>query len=193
MSAIMRRLRAKVRDVAFPYRMTAGFPGDITRSHPVSIEPALQDTVAPVAAYGAAVIAGGATAGGGTNTVRALAIGDQALTNVYGIAVRPFPIQAPAGSTNAQQGIGAAVPPGANNPIDVMRVGYCLVQLNVGEVAPSKGAPVYICCEATNGNHVLGGFETTARGAVTQLLLDANRYTYNGPSDANGVVEICIR
>src|SRR5262249_5668758 len=76
------RGRARTRDygsTAIAYRMQAGFPGDVNRMHPASIEPCLIDASAPPTAYGQAVLVDGTTQG-----VRPLVAGDQALTDVYG-------------------------------------------------------------------------------------------------------------
>jgi len=181
-------MRAKVRDVAFGFRMGAGFAGDINRSHPVNVEPCQQSATAPATAYGQAVVADTI---GATNTIRPIVAADQAITTIYGVTTRPFPQQQSTSSVAyAASPFGAGTPPGAGEVIDVVRAGYIMVQLNTGEPSPTKGAPVYVCAEATNGNHVQGGFEVTARGAVTQVILDS-RYTYNGPADADGVVELC--
>lgn len=180
-------MHAKVRDVAYAFRMGAGFAGDVNRSHPVSIEPAQQNAATPATAYGQAVVADTI---GGTNTVRPIVAADQAVTTLYGVTVRPYPQQQSTSNTEfAATGIGSATPPGAGQEIDVCRAGYIMVQLNAGEPSPTKGAPVFVCAEITNGNHVQGGFEVTARGAVTQVILDA-RYTYNGPADSTGLVEL---
>lgn len=181
--------RCKFRDVAFQFRMGAGFAGDVNRTHPASIEPCLQNILTPATAYGQAVLADVA---GGTNTVRAFGAGDAAATLAYGVTVRPFPSQAAAGSTNAQMGLGAAAMP-ATGPIDVLRSGYILAQLNPGQASPTKGQAVMVQTAATQivgGNTLTQGMFMTA-ATVAVATLDG-RYTYNGPADANGIVEIAF-
>ena len=38
--------------VAFPFRMGAGFAGDVNRTHPATIEPNVNDTVNPLSFFG---------------------------------------------------------------------------------------------------------------------------------------------
>jgi hypothetical protein len=179
------------RDVAIQFRMQAGFAGDVNRTHPASIEPALLNATTPPTAFGQAVLADTA---GPTNTVRMLGSGDASVTDIYGITVRPFPVQASStpgnyGATGtASAPFGTAGPP-ALFPVDVLRAGYIMVQLNPTQASPTKGATVYVRTGATSGNNIQGGFETTASTSATL----SSRYTYNGPADASGNVEICIR
>ena len=177
-------IRARTCDVAFTFRMGAGFPGDVNRTHPAEIEPALNDTTNPVLAYGVPVIATT------SNTVRNIEVGDQsngtALTP-YGFSVRPYPLQASTGTAFGGAALGAATPPAG--AIDIMRSGLIIGVLNAGVTAPTKGAPVYVWCAATSGSHIQFGLET-AYSAGNTVQLDPNRYIYNGPADASGVVEI---
>lgn len=181
-----RYIRCKTRDVAFQFRMGAGFAGTVNRTHPANIEAALQNPTTPATAFGQAVIA----SNDATNSVRAFGAGDAGVTIAYGVTVRPFPSQAPAGATNAQQGLGAAVP-SATGPIDVLRDGYIMVQLNPGQASPFKGQAVMVQTAVTQvvaGNTLKQGmFMTEATVAVATL---DGRYSYNGPADANGIVEV---
>lgn len=171
--------------VAFQFRMGAGFPGDVNRTHPASIEPMLVDGTSPPTSYGQACLLDATTQG-----IRPYAAGDQSNTVVstpYAALVRPYPYQ-PATATNyGAATLGAAVPPTSGN-VDGLRAGYIMVQLNLGVTAPVKGGAVYVWCAATSGNHILGGYET-AYSAGNTVLLDP-RYTYNGPADSTGVTEI---
>src|SRR2546429_14565 len=88
-------------DAAFAFRMGAGFPGDVNRTHPASVEPALMSNT-PVPFYGFPVV----IAADGTNGVRPIGVGDGALTTIYGVAVRPFPQQAASGGVFGAQGFG---------------------------------------------------------------------------------------
>ena len=176
----IRRGRADARDVAFLGRMGAGSPGEVNRTHPASIEPALIGTVAPTG-YGMAVTPDAA------NGLRMFQAGDTALTNAWGFVVRPYPTQQTSGGMNAS--FGAGTPP-ASGVQDVMRSGYMTVQLNDITAVVKKGDPVFIECAVTAGIHVQGGFEVLASG--TTAALDANKYAFNGPCDVNGVVEISV-
>ena len=48
--------RCRTTDIAITYRMGAGFPGDVTRTHPVDIFPRLADTTNPPTLAGQGVI-----------------------------------------------------------------------------------------------------------------------------------------
>lgn len=171
--------------MAFPFRMGAGVPGDVNRTHPVSIEPNLIDSAAPPPAYGQPVLAAAANAG-----VRPFAAGDAAVTSIYGMTVRPFPLQQSSGSNYGAASFGSATPP-TSGVIDVMRTGYILVQLNDITATPAKGDPVFVWCAVTSGAHIQGGIEVTSSGGSTAAL-DTERYMFNGPPDANGVCEIVV-
>ncbi len=178
------RIRAKTRDAAFQFRMGAGFPGDVNRTHPATIEPALNDSTNPIAAPGLACLVNTAA-----NTVRGIIAGDNALTEIYGVAVRPFPFQQAAGSNYGAASFGAGSFAGGQL-LDVLRRGYIMVQIPAG-VAVTKGGAVFLWYAASSGAHVQGGFEGAATGGSTDAL-SAN-YTFNGPADASGVVELCCK
>ena len=173
-------------DAAFSFRMGAGFPGDVNRTHPASIEPAIMsNTVVPF--YGFPVV----IAADGTNGVRPFGVGDGALTTIYGVAVRPFPQQQATGSSAfGAQAFGVGVPP-ASVPVDVIRQGYVTVQLPTDAPNAAKGGAVFIWIAASAGTHVLGGFESVAAGGNT-IALAPTRYMFNGPQDASGNVELVI-
>lgn len=176
--------RMKFRDVAFKYRMGAGFPGDVNRMHPASIEPCLNDATTPILLYGVPVTT---TAAG--NSVRPLGVDDAAAPTWLGVSVRPFPRQAASAGAYGAVGLGAAIPP-AGEAIDVLRKGYIMVQLPTDAAPVVKGGPVYYRKTASAGTHTLGGFEGAADGANTAVF--PSNITFNGPQDANGVVEVCI-
>lgn len=169
--------RHRTCDVAFPYRMGAGFPGDVNRSHPFSVEPTLMSLVLPVLLYGLGVVIETAT-----NKVRGVQPGD---TDLYGIAVRPYPIQQGSGGMSAA--FGTAVPP-LTQPLDVLKLGYIMASI-VG--APLKGGTVYVWSAASAGAHVQGGFEAANPGGSGFAV--SARCTFNGPTDANGVGEIIFK
>ena len=178
-----RKIRAVTHDVAFTYRMGAGFAGDVNRTHPASIEPVLTNQTNPPTRYGDPVVVDTAT-----NTVRKLLSTDTAVTVIYGILVRPFPIQAASSAGNyGAASIGNAVPPvGVQVVQDVLREGYGLTQV-VG--TPTKYGAVFIWIAAASGAHVSGGFEAAASGGNTIAITNAR---FNGPPDASGVTEVQV-
>lgn len=172
--------RFKTRDVAFGYRMGAGFPGDVNRKHPASIEPCLVYATQPPKLFGGAVLASGSN-----NAVRQPQAGDTSVTTIYGVLVRPYPYQPDAASAYGAVDIGAAVPP-VTGECDVLRGGYIMTKC-VG--TPNKGSPCYLWVAADSGSHKQGYFETSASAGNTVLLTNAQ---FNGPPDANGNVEIFV-
>jgi hypothetical protein len=175
--------RFRTCDTAFTFRMNAGFAGEVNRGHPASIQPCLVDPTNPPTAYGQPVLVAPASQG-----VRVLAAGDQALTDIWGVTARPYPIQQ--ATTSQQYGAvpyGSVAPPLAQ-PIDVVRSGYVMVSV-VG--SPVKGGAVYIWTAAPAGAHVTGGFEAVAPAGNGMALL-ATKYAWNSPPDASGVAELII-
>jgi hypothetical protein len=172
-------------DTAFQFRMGAGVAGDVNRGHPASIQPCLIDPNAPPTAYGQAVVVDAASEG-----VRPIAAGDGALVDIWGVTVRPYPIQQSTTANNYGEVPygGAGVP--ALQPIDVLRGGYVMVQVNTLVASPNKGGAVYIWYAATGGGHIQGGFEGGATGGSTIALSAA--YAFNSPPDANGIAELVI-
>jgi hypothetical protein len=177
MTAIGGVVRAKTRDVAFAYRMGAGFAGDVNRTHPFSATPNLQDATTPVRLYGDPCVVNTAA-----NTVRGFTAGDTAITRMYGVAVRPFPTQ----QSTTSQGLGAGAA-STSQPLDVLDSGFIMVKCNVG--TPTKDGLVYVWCAASSGSHVQGGFEAAATGGSTAAIANAR---FNGPPDANGICEIRV-
>jgi hypothetical protein len=173
---------ARTRDVAFTYRMPAGFAGDINRSHPASVEPTLPDpTNFPTFAGQACVI--DAT----SHLLRFLGVvDDTALTDIYGVAVRAFPIQQQTGGMSASFGTATM---NAAQPVDVLKSGYIMVPV---QGVPVKGGQVFIWAKPVSGLHVPGGFEASATGGST-IAMPINSYSFNGGPDANGVCEVIIR
>lgn len=180
--------RWKTRDGAvIQFRMGAGFVGDVNRVHPASIEPALPDPNTPPTAYGQPVVVVAAT-----NGVRPLVAGDTALTDIYGITVKPYPGQPNSATlfgTLSTQGLGGTLTPPPNQTIDILRSGYIMVKVS-GSVAVAKGGAVFVWVAASGGSHVQGGFEPVASAGNTIPL--PSKCTWNGPADANGIAEIAF-
>lgn len=179
--------RHKVRDVAYLGRMPAGSPGTVTRTHPASIFPGLNDAVGgdPLTLYGQAAMY---TA---TNSYRSVLASDQAAsTAIAGVTVRPYPVQ---GVPTATMGAPESFNTGGPQPsgeVDILKSGSILVLVSGATTNVKLGAPVYIWAAASSGAHVLGGFEADASGGNT-FPLD-NKTAWNGPPDANGVAELCF-
>jgi len=185
LNTLTQAIRAKTRDVAFSFRMGAGFAGDVNRTHRNVIEPTLIDAAAPPTLYGQGVLVDSVTQG-----VRPLTATDTGTpVSIYGITVRPFPAQQSSGSNYGAAALGAATPP-VSGAIDILRSGYIMVNLPFGGT-PVKGSPVYIRIAATSGNHIQGAFEAAADTLGTNTVLVTGA-TFNGSPDANGNVEIAF-
>lgn len=169
-------------DAMFEYRMGAGFPGEVNRTHPASIEPVLTDTTNPPTAYGHPVLID-ATSGG----IRKVLASDSGVTEIYGILVRPYPVQQASASNFGAATIGAATPP-TTGVQDALKDGYITVKVPAGASAKKDGQ-VYVWIAADSGSHVSGGFEAAASGGNTIALKNAK---FNGTPDAQGNVEVVI-
>ena len=122
--------------------------------------------------------------------MRPFAAGDSGVTTCYGFTVRPYPLQQAAATNYGAVALGAATPP-VTGVIDVERSGYIMTQLPAGSSAVVKGGPVYVVIVAAAG-YPLGSVAASASaGGSTTIELDATRWTFNGPADANQIVEIC--
>lgn len=172
--------RHRTVDTSFTFRMGAGFAGDVNRGHPSSILPCLIDPTNPVTAYGQPVLAVAASGG-----VRPFAVADQALTTMFGVTVRPYPIQQATTANQYGSAPYGSVAPPLQQPIDILRGGYVMVPV-VG--APAKGGIVYIWTAASGGGHTQGGFEAAAPGG-SGATLDGS-WSWNSPADSNGIAEL---
>jgi hypothetical protein len=174
--------RAKTHDVAFGFRMGAGFPGDVNRTHPASIVPGLINTsVQAPRLYGDGLLIDGAT-----SSYRGFVLGDTAV-KLAGIAVRPYPTQQATGGMSSA--LGASTPP-TSGIMDVLNDGFIMVKANnFGTTPPVKGGVVYVWIAASSGNQVQGGF--TATNGTTNTLAMSNAY-WTGPADSNGIAEIQV-
>jgi len=181
----MNRIRSKTRDAAFQFRMGAGFAGDVNRTHPASIDANMNDPTNPVLLAGLACLINTAA-----NTIRSIAAGDTGMTSPYGVVTRAYPFQQAAATNYGAQAFGSATLAGGSIQ-DTLRSGYIMVQLPAGAAPVTKGGAVFVWCAASAGAHVQGGFEVAATGGSTAAL-DVNRFSYNGPQDANGIVELAF-
>lgn len=178
----MKPIRMKTRDAAITYRMGAGFPGDVNRTHPVSIEPCLIDDDAPPAGYGQALLLDATTEG-----VRPFTTGD-ASQATYGFGVRPYPFQQSSGTNFGAAALGDATPP-TSGIMDVVREGYIMCKVNAGQTAAKKNGAVYVRVAATAGDHIIGQLETAADGGDNVLITNAK---FNGAQDSSGVAEVLV-
>lgn len=179
MLAALSRTRAHTQDISFTYRMGAGFPGDINRVHPFSAIPGLINQTLPPRLYGDPVLYDG------TNGFRGFQTTDATTpVKIAGVAVRPYPTQQSSGGMTSTFGVGV---PALNQPLDVLQDGFIMAKVN-GSTLPVKGGGVWVYVAASNGAHVLGGFEAAAG---TSLLLVSNA-EWVGPPDANGIAELRI-
>lgn len=175
--------RAITGDVSFGFRMGAGFPGDINRTHPFSVEPGLMDPTNPIRAYGDPCVIDSTN-----NSYRGFIAGDTARTTLEGVLVRPYPTQQTTGGMSAD--LGAAVPPQVRAAIDVLNDGYIMVRChNAGVNPPSKGGAVFVRTAATAGALVQGGFAAADDGANAVEISNAR---WNGPADSQGIAELLI-
>jgi len=178
---------------AFTFRAGAGFPGAVSRQENSTIEPVLIDASAPPLLYGVPVIIDATTAG-----IRPLVAGDTAITNIYGVLVRPFPTSQFSVSNYGNTPLGGAGIPPASGPADVLTRGYIIVQVPIGTTVATKNSAVFVWIAATSGVHIQGGFETVASGGNTIAIAGSSYITgqgnthFNGPQDANGLIELAF-
>lgn len=186
--AQMSRKRARTQDNnSFTYRMGAGFPGDVNRTHPASILPGLMDATSPIGLYGDPCLIDGTS-----HNYRAFIAGDGSATptKLAGVLVRPYPTQQQSGGMTSTIGTGSPPTGTPATPIDVLTMGYIMAKCNnFGVNAPVKGGAVFVWCAASSGAHVQGGFEAAANSTNTVPVTNA---FWNGPTDANGVTEISV-
>lgn len=175
-------VRSRTRDVAFQFRMGAGFPGDINRTHPFSVLPGLMNETDPIRRYGEPAIA---VHGADGITYRGFKAGDTRVV-VDGILVRSYPVQQMA-TTGINSPIGAAAAP-TSGVIDVLEDGFMIVKCeDFAANPPSRSALVTVRIAATAGNKIQGGFHAAADAANTLTITNAR---WNGTADANGYAEL---
>lgn len=160
---------------AITTRMNVAIPGAVSRSFAGQvISQEVIDASNPPTAYGQPVkLVNG--------KVRTLQSGDAASV-IYGVTVRPYPTQ---DATGASSAYGAGTPP-TSGLIDVMKVGFIGATLTNGTAA--RGAQAYVRT-TVNGGLAIGGVEdnTTSSG-----LVSPSQWTFTGPADAAGNVEIAV-
>jgi hypothetical protein len=178
-------VRARTTDVSYPYRMGAGFAGDINRTHPFSAIPVLMDDTTPIRLYGDAGVPNQAN-----GKIRGLVVADASDANklvIAGVLVRPYPVQQASGGMS--QPLGGSSAPATNQPQDILEDGHIMVKCYGAGPAPSRGNPVFVWCAASAGAHVLGGFESEPTAGSTVEIANAE---WVGGIDANGIAELRV-
>lgn len=166
---------------AIAFRMPAGIPGAVNRSHPLTVVPYQNDATIPVLLYGLAV-----AVNAGKNGVRNIQPADSA-TTYFGMSVRPFPIQQGQASSDFAPAAFGVAGPFVSQAVDVMKSGFIMVQVNSG--APGLGDPVFIWAAASAAPHVQGGIEASNPGGSGFQIAGA---FFNGSPDATGVAEVAV-
>lgn len=188
-AAFSNKSRAYTRDVSYGYRMPAGFAGEVNRTHPASIFPAMLNATTPPRSYGVAVIFDT-----GTNTVKGLAAAQQSDATplaIAGVIARPYPVQASSSAGSyGQQALTDATSVQTDRPNDVLEDGFVMVQVRgASPMSLTIDSDVYVFCSADEAGHVLGGFETAFIMGKTVKVSNAK---YRGPTDSGGIGELRI-
>lgn len=161
--------------MAIPFRLPLGRAGQVSRNHPSpTIEPDLIDPTIANNLW----IWGQACVVSGNQGVRPVQPGDTAITDIYGITVLPWPIQASSATDYGRAPFGQGPVP-VNGAIDLLRAGYILVPI-VG--TPVKGAPVFVWIAASAAPHIQGGFEAAATAGST-IAIGSAKTTFQGGAD----------
>lgn len=160
---------------AITTRMNVAVPGAVSRSYPGQvISQEVINSTTPPTAYGQPVklVSG---------QVQPLGSGDAA-SLIYGITVRPYPTQ---DATGASSAYGSGTPP-TSGMIDIMKMGFIGATMATGTAA--RGAQVNVRTTAS-GSHHIGDIEDDSVGSGT---VTPTNWTFTGPADAAGNVEISI-
>lgn len=179
----------KVRDVAFQFRMGAGFAGAVNTSHPANIRGFLKDSSNPPTFFGQPVMINAST-----NAVRSVLDTDRtgSATDVFGVIVRPYPFLGSTAPTNSYAGTGAqsTLPWGGNQlpdgAVDVLLSGNIMVPV-VG--TPSNGSVAYIWTAASSGAHIIGGWEAS-NPSTSGFAITWDKTQFGSPPDASGIAEL---
>lgn len=162
---------------AYLYRMPSGIPGALTRDSVATIEGIPFATNPGFTSYGvAAKIVG--------DQATSLVSGD-AVSNVYGILVRPYPIT----GQQANAPLGSATPPSVDNEANILRRGYMTVENTQG--TPSMNAPVYVRVADTDGTGFAIGSLSASQDSTTPAdTVALPGAIFMGRADSAGNVEI---
>lgn len=161
----------------FLTRMPAGIPGTVNRTIPPTIEVTQIDPTNPPVSYGVPVAIDATS-----HLARGILNGDAAAA-IYGMMVKPFPIQ----ENTVAPVFGTATPP-TSGPGDILKSGYMSVHVG-GTTNPVKNGIVYVRVAAAAGGKPIGGIE--AASDSTNTIIMANAY-FTGPADAGFNSEIAF-
>ena len=174
----------KTRDVAFNFRMGAGFAGAVNTSHPATIRGFLKDPTNPPTFFGQAVAINSST-----NAVRSYIVSDGTTpTDVFGVVVRPYPFQGatPPTGNYASTAFGTGqLPDGA---VDILLSGFIMVPA-IG--SPSNGSAVYVWTAASQPSplHVQSSWEASSPSS-NGFAVTWGKTQFGSPPDANGIAEL---
>ena len=179
----------KVRDVAFQFRMGAGFAGSVNTSHPANIRGFLKDPSNPPTFFGQPVILNPSS-----NAVRAVLDTDRSggVHDVFGVIVRPYPFLGSTAPTNAYAGTGpqgtlpwggTQLPDGA---VDVLLSGNIMVSVYG---TPSNGSVAYIWTANNTPPHTMGGWEASDP-STSGFSITWDKTQFGSPPDASGIAEL---
>lgn len=154
---------------AILYRMPSGVPGDISRRAQSVVEQVFLDPAKPFTAYG---LPGKIVSG----KFVPLEAGDAA-TVIYGILVRPYPIQ-----TGNADGSGVATSAKVG---DCLRKGFMTVYNRAG--SPAFNGTVYARVGTPAGVKIIGGIEAASDSTNTVVI---GKATFKDAGDASGNVEV---
>jgi hypothetical protein len=176
----------KTRDVAFTYRMGAGFAGAVNRSHPATIAPFLKDPTNPPTFFGQAVAINPSS-----NAVRSYIASDgNTPTDVFGVIVRPYPFLGVTAPTANYAGTGQTPPFGGNQlpdgAVDVLLAGFIMVSVNG---TPSNGSVAYVWTAASSSPHVQSGWEASSP-STNGFAVTWDKTQFASPPDASGIAEL---
>ena len=176
----------KTRDVAFPFRMGAGFAGAVNTSHPASIRGFLKDPTNPPTLFGQAVAINPST-----NAVRSYIASDSTTpTDVFGVIVRPYPFQGATAPTASYAGTGTTwgggqLPDGA---VDVLLSGFIMVSV-VGNCTNGSQAFVWDAASQSSPYHIQSGWEASTPSS-NGFAVTFDKTQFASPPDANGIAEL---
>lgn len=177
-------------DAAIGYRMGAGFPGVVTRTHLSEVNAELIDLTNPPTEYGQGVLIDATSA-----EIRKTITSDSSNLALYGITVKPFPVQSAQsggldyGATMSNSGSVASNFVPSKGVIDVLKRGYIAVQVNpAASASVKKGGTVYLKYSATSGSNIQGRFE----GASGSGIITVTNAVWNSSVDASGVAELAF-
>ena len=175
--------KIKTRDVAFTFRMGAGFAGAVNTSHPANIRGFLKDATNPPSFFGQPVMIN-ATYG----TVRAVLDTDRSggAADVFGVVVRPYPFLGSTAPTAAYAGAPFGTGQLPDGAVDILLSGYIMVSVYG---SPTNGSEAYIWTANNTSPHTMGGWEAS-NPSGNGFGITWNKTQFGSPPDASGIAEL---